>query len=1162
MGKNGSDSDSDDPVDEDKVWRRIHELNEQDYSNSNIDMKNRSRRKSVQAKKTKFFRISEKNESNSDEDSASSDSGSDSGNSSSYYSSSSDGSSSSSSSGSDSNSDSDSNGSVESDISHPFMESNAEHIMDVFDDSHHVGYNDKLAARRKSTVRRDKSSNLKSKVDPGSSIIALSKLALTEIKAITTEVEIVKSSSKSKENNDNDNDGNQSDTDSHPSTKSDYNDDKDWENDELIDYDTGEIRSSSKDKGNGGAHIHSGVGVNDEEKRPSTQDGFDFELLHSSQHEHDQVNNDYQEHDQIDKWTRNGLNLIGVTLDVLKTIQNISSIRRKNMTTRNVVDEIIKPITKAGKYSLIHYIQDKKKIYKKDLGFEIPTKLRSATSVSSKKALYGRASVYISHSWDYVYDEFIDALDAYEHDLRQAEIIHDDAEGNHHGMIDKLTTKKTRYYYWIDIFCSNQWKPIATRLKSPPVYWFEFTLCDFIKNIGSFALIILPWHCPDVLKRTWALAEIVACSLANIQVTVQFSRERHHRFISMIGDNYDKCRQILDNFIISAENSLCTSEYARENILDAFDFIMSQMKGSAKNAAVVANNIDDDIALSKNSTFSANMGSKIDNDIPKTINVLIQKKIFDWLDSEATIIYEKKEKEYKKMVSILHDKQYSMISRIIQKSFFCHAFGCAEIYDFTQDIRNRQVRMLEAMQHLARIYVQLGDVEKGELKYINTLKESISILGNSHGFTLTIMGNLAVAHKKLKKFNESEKMLKLTLARKEKVLGQSHPSTVATLVNLATLLKDTGKLEDSRQILNRVLTIQNDIFGENDDATLNTIEIIASIQLELKFYDGAMKLLKHVLSAKTLIYGKNHPETLIVLETIGEVYFVQNDYINACDVYEKALNLREGNYGKNNPSTLQCYNNLGRIHEKLNDMNKAIYCYERLLGGTIELMGGRHFGTYRVRDKLLYLKHYVKEKRDNNRIIIDGRQLFEDARKDLSMKDPVTLTIAHHYADFLISISKFNDAVKYYRKSYYNRKENLGVDDAYTLISMYGLAYSLAKISQFKESYMLFQELLDRFDRHAQYGPNHPKTIETLISFIELCKISNDKDKSETCMRRLLQYYTETYGPSDEKTMNVIRDINNSINNSSHSGVAYDSNDRNKSMRQNNRNMIGRIAKY
>jgi len=774
---------------------------------------------------------------------------------------------------------------------------------------------------------------------------------------------------------------------------------------------------------------------------------------------------------------RGGLVTTGVQLIVLQKLCKLANSKRSGMTTAQVVEEFVKPVTKLHRCSLAHFVSSTDHSVPAGMGFSVPGKLSAKSGV-------GPGNVYISHAWDYPFAELVDAIAAYEEDMRKA---------SHEGILATVTGTKHRYYYWLDALSMNQWKPLCTSKKCPRITWFRDDLPNLIRTIGTFCMIILPWNQPLVLHRTWCLYEMTAAYKVSVELSMRFSRKRHRMFLAMVRDYYEECHRVLATFVVSALDSTARSPLACELMHEAMEEVV--------------------------------LAARAKPDPPVNINVLLKRMIFRWLDREAVSIMSAAELQLRKAAEELHQSQFSAWNMKVKRSLFCNAFRCAEFFDESDEVRKLYLSAIEVMQTRARLLVQLGEVESAELVYERCLNESNERLGSDHSSTLTLMGNLAVVQKKMGKLSVAEKLLRSVMAKKESTLGQAHTSTMSTMINLSLLLRDAGKLEEARSLLGRLIIMQEKVYGENDDQTLSTVECLAAILLELNVFAGALVLLTRILTAKTLKLGKTDREVHAVLETIGDLYIRQEDWANAGIVYSKACIAREKSYGNfNDPSTLNCYSRLGKIQEHLNNWDEAEELYNKLLTGTRETMGETHFGVYQTRDRLL--RAQGRNGKVEHRLLIDAYYaLFEEANKELTLSDPVTCTIAHHLADECATANRHREAITYYRKAFVNRKKLFGDDNIYSLLAEYGLALGLAQMKQFKEAYELFLDLIARFDDHPQYGPHHEKTMQCIISYIDISHISGDKISTEIYLRRLLTYY-QTVKPDHDKAMAIIHELN------------------------------------
>ena len=195
-----------------------------------------------------------------------------------------------------------------------------------------------------------------------------------------------------------------------------------------------------------------------------------------------------------------------------------------------------------------------------------------------------------------------------------------------------------------------------------------------------------------------------------------------------------------------------------------------------------------------------------------------------------------------------------------------------------------------------------------------------------------------------------------------------------------------------------------------------------------------------------------------------------------------------------------------------------------MIDGVIKTLGRTHFRVYMIMDKQIVCD--IKTQSSSPQQIYQMTyELFSKAEKILTLDDPVAQTIAQHLADSLVVLKRYKEASVYYRKCYEARKKMIGEDESYTLVVQYGLAYSLAQSKSFKEAYMHFKDLIERFDSHPEFGPEHPKTITTIKSYLDVCRISGDKGTVEAILRRLHKFYTDKHGHEHELTLGVVSDL-------------------------------------
>ena len=796
---------------------------------------------------------------------------------------------------------------------------------------------------------------------------------------------------------------------------------------------------------------------------------------------------------------------IETLVDFAKILKNIckhtnvsdnknSKKQRSPMTTKEVVREIIVPLCGKYKMSFLDLLQDKPKAdislaaYKTKLKKEQKEHRNDPKALSRIKAMYKYlelpkypyhgggdaikpASVFVSHAWNNRLEEVADCIQHFEYTQTKG----------------KFKTTENKCYYWMDIFCVNQWRPLVGSGRCPPRIWFVNHFPNFIKSIAWTLVILLPWNRPVAFSRTWCIYEIVISRQQKLKVSYQFAPDRQKSFLNMLDDKYDRAHGVIDDQTIDVDYSSSRSREAQENIFEA-------------------------------------CFEKIDHGSMFSVNKVVYDSLHSW---SREICLHKLRLKYQAMSRYGEELELlnaGMFTNIVKKSMFCNAFGCVEAFDREEDIRNNKISMLSLGQFMARLYMEEGRLEEAEEMYNRSFKGSEIICGGHSPSSMILMGNIAVIYMKQGRLHEAESMFKTCLNRKQAVLGSTHESTLGTILNLAAFYRDSKRYDESVEMYNVALQSQEEQYGENNEYTMQTVEALASIYLEMGKSDDTLELLNRIFKNKLVQSGLDNPETLAVLENIADMYSCNQKYSKAREAYTKALAAREKLFGRSHPTTLVVYSHLAQLEERLGNFKEARVMYDSMIDGVIKTLGRSHFRLYMIMDKQIHCDIMTGNCTDEQAYRM-MYELFCKADTVLSLNDPVTQTIAHHLADTLVKLKRYKEGVLYYRKCYIARKELFGPNESYTLVAQYGLAFCLANSKNFREAHTTFAELLERLDRHPDYGVDHKKTISTVKSYLDVCKISGDKANVELLLRRLHTHYTTHLGHEHPDTLEVINQL-------------------------------------
>eukprot|EP00605_Chrysophyceae_sp_TOSAG23-4_P000662 GSChrysophyteH1.ASY1.ANO1.744.1 assembled CDS len=186
---------------------------------------------------------------------------------------------------------------------------------------------------------------------------------------------------------------------------------------------------------------------------------------------------------------------------------------KEPLTTTDVCNKFLKPITSEKEQSYCEYLQEQ------------------------KSPDVGEASVFISHAWKYTFVEVVDALE-------------------HHF------SNEPDIFIWFDLFSNNQHKAISF-----PFEWWRDTFLNAIGKLGRVVMVLSPWNNPIPFTRAWCLWEIYCAVTTGSKFEVAITPNQYTAFVKGITRRPEKFYQMLAD--INVEKSEAWSATDKERIFNA-----------------------------------------------------------------------------------------------------------------------------------------------------------------------------------------------------------------------------------------------------------------------------------------------------------------------------------------------------------------------------------------------------------------------------------------------------------------------------------------------------------------------------------------------------------------------------------------------------------------
>lgn len=324
--------------------------------------------------------------------------------------------------------------------------------------------------------------------------------------------------------------------------------------------------------------------------------------------------------------------------------------------------------------------------------------------------------------------------------------------------------------------------------------------------------------------------------------------------------------------------------------------------------------------------------------------------------------------------------------------------------------------------HVGRCQIPLAQFSAAESSHRSALTLRLSIFGPDHANTLVSMSQLAYALSAQGQYDTAEAMIRQIIAQSEKILGPEHSITLFSMNTLATILTTLDKLEESEVVTRETLARNEKVYGDNHRNTLTNLNGLAILLKKQGKLEEAEAVVRQTLAQREQLFGPDHPDTLysvINLTKILLTYEKYNKYEEAMSIGRQAMARREKVLGPEHMDTLS---------------------------GLMDFATALHHTGIRYQDK---------SKLDEAEALT--RHALTRYREVFGHEHHSTLAVLRHLIQQLQMSDKGVKAEVLARESLAVHEKALGCDHPHTCMSVYLLAYTLARLCLFDEAGVLFE---------------------------------------------------------------------------------------------------------
>jgi tetratricopeptide (TPR) repeat protein len=529
---------------------------------------------------------------------------------------------------------------------------------------------------------------------------------------------------------------------------------------------------------------------------------------------------------KIDYEASSEISLLGIKLSYLFSY---FLPKTAGMTTQNVCDTIVKPVTASDKCSFCQYQQ------------------RVNPSVISK------ANVFISHAWQYNFGYVMETLKDYFEETPDI-------------------------FIWFDVMSNNQHEATNRTFE-----WWINSFKSAIKEIGRTVMVLTPYNDPIPLTRGWCIWELYCTIDTQTTFEVAMSSASEEAFINDVESNpTDAINSMIAK--IHCDRSKCSEENDQVQIHTA---IMQTVGFTALDARIferMRNWIID--KYTKEHDFRK---LRLGLDDPLTLksqHCLASLYSHQGKTELAASLMEDVGKRMRSKFGPNDPRTLSTMCDLSRVYFDQRKFEKAErlAEDCLKRLRERlgssDVQTLEGIFNLAMIYTGQGSSKLllAPPLYEECLKKRKELLGSDHADTLTTMSDLALVDMRMGKYIQAEPLMMQCLDKRKLKFGSNHPDTLLSINNLALLSVYQGKYEFGEILYKEVYSKEIAAHGTDHPSTLITMHNLGYLYSHWGKYEDAERLLVECVRKRSSLFGRYHFDTMESLTALVLLFDTQGKH--------------------------------------------------------------------------------------------------------------------------------------------------------------------------------------------------------------------------------------------------------------------------------------------
>ena len=572
-------------------------------------------------------------------------------------------------------------------------------------------------------------------------------------------------------------------------------------------------------------------------------------------------------------------------------------------TTADVFLSTVKPLAEAHPSgTLVDYFQRRDN--------------RQADPNEDYVALFGPATVVVSHAWLAPFADLVDVLEQH-------------ADG-----------RERETYFWIDLFCVNQSSSQELSVDS------LHTLTDFVlRAIGKLLVVATPWHAPIFASRTWCCWEIGAflARLNASSVAFKTPQTQHQ----LMHATFANPSQAISEMLPLDQWTPTSTDASKHSDRDALLSHLTRLFGDTDKAAHA---IRRQFMLWRHALFT-DMMTRIASS--SQASDVVTSQLFDVATALMQLDMNDAAIEY--LNRAIQICQRSPGETGLQQARLHHSLGTVHVNT------GSSFRAHECFLKAADIYDRLADAPKQEalknlLKLASTSEETakLPMAVQSYKKAVLVMDDSS-------SFDIEYKLAVACIRNGDRDDAVNHFASVVRRSETATDAPQKTVADAYRQLAYIQLNLkQYDAASQHFESAIKMQSTVDDLELVSEMHTGlglchnekgnfarAVECFQQALNMQNKAVKGGNVATAAIWAHLGSAFASQGENILATECYQQALLIRRSLGSAADIVTASILSSLGALYEKRNKLMDALDFFEKALHARIDILGDEHLDVAR-----------------------------------------------------------------------------------------------------------------------------------------------------------------------------------------------------------------------